>query len=223
MSVTYKGKRFKVKKNRLNLRGKGIDKITDIGGLNELTDLEVLNLSKNNITEIDGIEKLKKLKILKLNKNKIEKIEGLENLTNLEELWLNYNKIHKIEGLNLLINLRKLVLSANLIHEIEGLDNLINLISLDIDNNPFHEIKGLESLSNLKDLNLGFYVTISHFGVKIGTTRIPKEMFEALDMKIKASESFPRINAQKFVEYCLHKKENWKDSPYAKWYDFKFY
>ena len=222
MSVTYKGKQYKVKKNKLKFRGKKITDITEIEGFSELTDLEELDLSKNNISEIKGLETLKNLKILKLNKNSIKKIEGIENLTNLEELWLNYNKIVKIEGLDSLIKLNKLVLYVNYITEIEGFDNLSNLTSLDISLNPFHEIKGLENLLNLKDLDIGFYNTVSNTRVKIGTTRFPKAMLDALEIKIKASESSPRINIQKLVEYCRHKKENRKDSPYAAWYDFKF-
>ncbi|MFX1296246.1 MAG: leucine-rich repeat domain-containing protein [Promethearchaeota archaeon] len=218
----YKGKRYKVKKNKLKLRGEKIIDIAEIEGLGELTDLKELDLSKNEISEIKGLETLKNLKILKLNKNNIKKLGGLQNLFNLEELWLNYNKINKIEGLNSLTNLRKLVLSMNLISEIEGLDNLTNLISLDIKFNPFHEIKGLENLINLRELDIGFYNTITNTGVKIGTTRIPEQMLDALEIKIKASESFPRINVQKLVEYCCHKKEHRNNSPYVAWYDFKF-
>ena len=29
------------------------------------------------------------------------------------------------------------------------------------------------------------------------------------------------VNAQKFVEYCQHKKENKLDSPFAEFYDFR--
>ena len=60
MSVTYKGKKFKVKNVKgsglhLDLRRKKIDDISQISGLDELVDLVLLNLNENQITEISGV------------------------------------------------------------------------------------------------------------------------------------------------------------------------
>ena len=51
-----------------------------------------------NIREIKGLDQLTNLKILELNRNKITEIVGFEKLVNLEELSLNSNHILKIKG-----------------------------------------------------------------------------------------------------------------------------
>lgn len=221
MSVRYKGKEFRVKKNKLNLKGKNIESIYQIEGLSELTNLEVLNLAKNNIIEIQGLETLKNLKTLSLTNNRIETIKGLQNLTNLEELWLDKNKILIIDGLDMLKNLRRLSLRQNLIEEIEGLDNLTNLTYLSIDSNPFHEIKGLGALANLTTLYFGFIETVSGFAAKIGNKKIPKDMGKIIGVE-PGMGSLPRVNIKKLIEHCQHKKEKRLDSPHANYYDFRF-
>ena len=88
MSVTYKGEEFIVRGNRLSLKRKGISDITEIEGLDNLTNLEKLTLKSNNISEIKGLENLTNLKWLFLQNNPINEIKGLENLTNLKNLYL---------------------------------------------------------------------------------------------------------------------------------------
>ena len=65
MSVNHAGKDYSMMEDRglltLNLLGEGIKDITEINGLEALTELQVLNLSKNQITEIKGLEPLNNL------------------------------------------------------------------------------------------------------------------------------------------------------------------
>src|SRR5438105_3788686 len=70
--------------------------ITEITGLETLTELQGLYLYYNRITKINGLETLTELRILKLSKNKIAKIQGLETLTELQELYLDDNQITEI-------------------------------------------------------------------------------------------------------------------------------
>jgi len=136
---------------KLYLNGNRITEIKDLGAL---TNLQELNLSFNEIREIKGLDSLKNLRKLKLTGNFITEIEGLESLTNLRKLYLNGNRITEIKGLEFLTNLRKLNLNGNRITEIKGLESLANLQELYIKNNQITEIKGLVFLTNLQKLNL---------------------------------------------------------------------
>lgn len=60
--------------------------------LNELTDLETLDLSKNHLCEIADLSKLKKLKTLNLSENKFRNFPlNLTTLRNLETLYMSHN------------------------------------------------------------------------------------------------------------------------------------
>jgi Leucine-rich repeat (LRR) protein len=112
MSVKYNGKEYNgIKKGdglTLDLSEKEIKQITDIEGLETLTNLQILNLSNNQISEITGLENLSELRELDLSFNKITDIQGLKNLVNLRELNLKGNRFVTIKGFENLINLEKL-------------------------------------------------------------------------------------------------------------------
>ncbi len=152
--VIVKGETIYVKGETLDLISKGINNISEIEGLESLTNLQELTLSENKITEIKGLEALTNLIILTLSENKISEIKGLESLTKLQEISLNMNKISEIKGLEALKNLQKLNLEWNQITEIKGLESLIKLQEISLDENQITEIKGLESLIKLRDLSL---------------------------------------------------------------------
>ena len=144
MSAMYKGKKFKVKNVKgsgmhLNLRGKKIEDITEISGLDELSDLVLLNLYENKITEISGLSNLKNLISLSISDNNITEIKGLENLINLKNLNLERNQISEIKGLENLENLNHLSLSNNNITELKGLENLSNLNNFYLFSNPIFD------------------------------------------------------------------------------------
>ena len=65
-------------------------------GLDNLTNLQLLSLSKNSIERIEGLDNLTNLQLLDLSKNSIERIEGLDNLTNLNALDLGKNRIEDL-------------------------------------------------------------------------------------------------------------------------------
>ena len=120
MSVEYNGNIYHIDVNNdmytLNLSGLQIDDITDIKGLEELTELKVLNLNRNLIT----------------------KVKGLESLENLEELHLDHNRISIIEGFDCPSNLHRLSLYNNQIEQIRNFDNLENLDSIHLGKNPIY-------------------------------------------------------------------------------------
>jgi len=98
---------------KLLINGAGLSSINEIEGLNFLTKLTRLDLSRNSISRIEGLNSLVMLKELDLSFNEIYKIEGLNRLKNLEVLDLSNNQIRKIEGLEALQNLRELYLNQN--------------------------------------------------------------------------------------------------------------
>jgi internalin A len=146
----------KLKKRWLNLtRTSFFNGGHEIEGLDTLTNLIELDLSKNFIKKIEGLNKLTNLRRLDLSTNVLFKIEGLDTLINLRKLNLSKNyTIAKLEGLNALINLRELDLSSCRFTKIEGLDTLTNLKELNLSNTSIKKIEGLNALTNLQKLNL---------------------------------------------------------------------
>ena len=65
--------------------------LTDVKGLEKLTNLKVLYRSRNKLTGVKGLEKLAKLEELYLNNNQLTSAKGLEKLTQLEGLVLGDN------------------------------------------------------------------------------------------------------------------------------------
>jgi len=117
VSVEYEGKEYRVKQEdgllTLDLSGLGISKITDIQGLEDITELQVLKLNRNQIKEINGLENLTKLENLQLEKNSIEKIQGLDTLVSLRELNLFRNEITEIVSFVNFEKLNKIYLAGN--------------------------------------------------------------------------------------------------------------
>ena len=73
----------------LNLSVKGL---TDVKGLEKLTQLKLLDLGINQLTEVPkGLEKLTQLELLSFSSNKLRSVKGLEKLTQLKSLNLNDN------------------------------------------------------------------------------------------------------------------------------------
>ncbi len=154
--ISIRGRKIEVENyGCLDLANQEIAKITEIEGLESLTELQELNLDENHIMQIEGLEPLVNLKELHLNGNKIGQISGLGTLVNLHELDLGNNQITKIEGLERLVHLQKLFLNGNKIGRIEGLHTLASLDWLVLSKNNISKVEGLESMPTLEYLNLG--------------------------------------------------------------------
>lgn len=65
------------------------NRLTQISGLEALTELQELYLSENGITKIENLEKNCKLSTLDLAQNRINTIENISHLESLEELWVS--------------------------------------------------------------------------------------------------------------------------------------
>ena len=75
------------------------NQISDINPLSRLTNLQLLNLWDNQISDISPLSRLTKLKSLGLGGNQIIDISPLGNLANLQHLWLDRNQIIDISPL----------------------------------------------------------------------------------------------------------------------------
>jgi hypothetical protein len=104
----------------------------------EMYTLDLSGLQIDDITAIEGLEELTELRVLNLNHNFITRIKGLESLENLEELHLDHNRISIIEGLDCPSNLHRLSLYHNQIERINNFDNLDNLNSIHLGKNPIY-------------------------------------------------------------------------------------
>ncbi|MEG4972346.1 leucine-rich repeat domain-containing protein [Microcoleus sp. K4-B3] len=125
----------------------------------QLTNLKILNLSRNQITAIpEAIGQLSNLRQLYLHNNQITAIpEAIGQLLNLRQLYLSRNQITSIpEDLGQLSNLRQLDLRSNQITQIpEAMGQLSNLTLLNLSENQITSIlEDLGQLSNLTLLNL---------------------------------------------------------------------
>ncbi len=144
----------------LRVWGLKIIKVSDLEGINLLTELQILDLSGNNLKEIDGLINLSKLKLLKFGDlsydtgNQISEIKGLNSLPNLKILNLSNNFIKQIKGIDNLKNLEYLYLVNNSISEIQDIENLEKLRYLNLEKNNISKIENIEILSNLETIVL---------------------------------------------------------------------
>jgi hypothetical protein len=100
--------------DKIYLNNQNIRKLSDLNAINgNLDEVNEVDLSNNHISDLGGIEKFSNIQILKLNNNDITKVDGLENLEKLEKLFLRNNRITNIEGLENLVNLKLIDLSNN--------------------------------------------------------------------------------------------------------------
>uniref|UniRef100_A0A915N2K8 High mobility group box domain-containing protein n=1 Tax=Meloidogyne javanica TaxID=6303 RepID=A0A915N2K8_MELJA len=172
------------------------NQLTEIQGIENLINLEILDLSYNRIGKIKGISTLSKLRKLFLINNKIEQIEGLEGLILLELLELGDNKIKEISNLNHLINLQELFLGKNKIKKIEGIDSLVKLRVLSLPANRLTKLEGLENLVELEELHINDQGIESLNGIK---NQVHLQLLDAA--------------ANSISDYLRHAINEWKNMP----------
>ena len=107
-------------------------------GLEKLTKLTTLKLWANQLTDVKGLENLTQLRVLFLNNNYTftEVPKELEKLTQLRELWLNGNELTDVKGLEKLTKLLVLNLHYNKLTNVKGLEKLTKLRELWLYNTP---------------------------------------------------------------------------------------
>jgi hypothetical protein len=80
----------------------------------DLEKVTMLNLGDNKLTDVKGLEKLTQLTHLYLSRNQLTDVpKELENLTQLKTLWLKDNQLTSVKGLEKLTQLTELSLGGN--------------------------------------------------------------------------------------------------------------
>jgi Leucine-rich repeat (LRR) protein len=82
------------KVTQLDLRS---NQLTDVRGLEKLTQLKRLDLWDNQLTDVKSLGKLTQLEDLSLENNQLTSVKDLEKLTQLKELWLSDNQLTKAQ------------------------------------------------------------------------------------------------------------------------------
>ena len=135
------------------------NKITDIGPLSGLTKLTELYLGGgecdvNNVTDLSPLSGLSALTVLDLSSNSdLSNVAPLAGLTNLQSLSLADDNIDDISSLGGLSNVQILNVSNNRIKEIGALNTMVSLTDADLYNNIISDVS-LVGLPNLQYLDL---------------------------------------------------------------------
>ena len=87
--------------------------IADLGGIDQLTRLEILDLYGNEIRELSPLAGLRRLRYLDLGANRIEEVSALSSLTSLQVLLLADNEVTEVSALAGLDSLQNLDLTGN--------------------------------------------------------------------------------------------------------------
>ena len=128
--------------------------ITEVVGLDHLTQLRWLDLSFNKIEVIKGLDSLKLLEDLSLFSNKIENFIGddninpLENCPNLQCLSLGNNKLVSLEQVKKLRKLKSI--------------RMLTLAGNPIDKEPEYKLIVLAYVENLKYLDYALITKVRH-------------------------------------------------------------
>jgi len=79
----------------------------------DLEKVTELNLNRSQLTDVKGLEKLTQLKSLYLSQNKLTDVKGLEKLTQLTDLGIHSNQLTDVRGFEKLTQLKDLDLRNN--------------------------------------------------------------------------------------------------------------
>ena len=129
--------------------------ITDLEGIQNLTSLTHLILSRNQIENISPLSKLTSLTLLYLNNNRVRDISPLSTLTSLGTLDVAGNQVRDISALSGLKNLWLFYANGNRIDDLTPLSGLTQLEIVRLSNNEIADIAPLSEMVALNTLTLG--------------------------------------------------------------------
>lgn len=139
--------------------------IYNLEGIEYLTGLKVLDLSRNQVRDISPLSNLTGLQDLELDDNPVENLAVLANLTNLTKLNLSNCRLESITPLAKLTNLTELLLSSNQFTDISPLSALTNLTTIVLEScYLLKDITPLEGLTKLNLINLSTNEKLTDIG-----------------------------------------------------------
>jgi Leucine-rich repeat (LRR) protein len=139
------------KLHRLNAWNCGIKTLS---GLEYATNLDWVNLARNQITDLGPLAGLTRLTSLELYCNRITDLTPLSGLTSLRLLTLSYNQITSAAAVAKMTQLNWLDLDRNQITEVTPLAGLTQLAHLGLNNNEIVSVAPLSQLSRVTYLEL---------------------------------------------------------------------
>ena len=151
--ILYGSGRFRADAKELQLSDMGL---SEIGALEEFTDLRILNLSNNEIGDIRPLMRLSKLESLNLAGNEVSDLRPLMGLPNLTKLDVSNNLIVETAPLGAMTSLEELNLSGNRLSSFTGLEKLQRLSDLDLSGTGVKDavLPAFYNLHSLSRLNL---------------------------------------------------------------------
>lgn len=179
--------------------------IDDINGIENLTNLQILNLSQNQLTHVSVLRYLAYLRDLDLSQNKISDINELRGLNNLYYLNLSNNEITDISELKYFTYLRTLLLNSNEIVDIGSIQGLISLQQLSLKNNRINSINALRGLTNLNLLYLGQNEILDYSPTKLYYDKILNKDFDLIDSTDENVVTFKDINLERAIRSEINK------------------
>ncbi|CAL6104670.1 leucine-rich_repeat domain-containing protein [Hexamita inflata] len=170
--------------------------LKSIQGVEQMVNLTDVDLSENTITEINSLKFMKQLKSVNLSKNKITLAEELESITNLLTLKISNNNLNRINFVKHMKNLLHLDASFNYIKDIDVIKNLVKLVDLRLDGNKIESFGAIESLPNFK---WSWYVSEQNAPESDNTRIIIKK---CLNKPLATISDNQQIKQFGFVDFC---------------------
>jgi hypothetical protein len=128
------------------------NQISDLAPLSNLKNVDTLYLGGNKITSLAPLANLNTLTLFVGNYNQISDLTGLGNLKNIDGLYVEGNKITSLTPLANLSTLTNVVVGHNQISDLRPLANLDSMTGLDISYNQVGDLTPLASLTGLQGL-----------------------------------------------------------------------
>ncbi|CAL5970194.1 leucine-rich_repeat domain-containing protein [Hexamita inflata] len=122
---------------------------TNFTGFEQMKQLKILYLPRNQLSQIQFVGKLINLTELILSGNEVKDLSQILNLIQLKQINLGFNKIEDISPLRKLVKLEAIHLTSNQVMDINPLKYLKELSQLYIRENQIITIKPLHSLTQL--------------------------------------------------------------------------
>ncbi|CAL6101370.1 Leucine_Rich repeats-containing protein [Hexamita inflata] len=135
-----------------------IEKYQDVKPTKLPTQIASLSIVNSKLTNLNGLELLTQLQKIQLINNPITSFKSILGLSKVNSLTINSAKLTDFSGLNQMKQLVELDLGSNQIQEIdqiaEQLKGLANLKRFSVQNNNIHRVNALRGLQQLTYLNV---------------------------------------------------------------------
>ncbi|MXV74048.1 hypothetical protein F4Z99_07200 [Candidatus Poribacteria bacterium] len=129
--------------------------ISNLTGLEAVTELERIEFRRNSISDLSPLRGLTQLNNIKLRGNRITDVSPLAGLINVDWLGLEENEITDLSPLKGLIKLNGIGISGNPVSDVSPLAGLISLERIDAWRTPISDFSPLARLPRLSWIEFG--------------------------------------------------------------------